>query len=480
MKRMECNRDDAIRQAVGKYESGEFLKILAHRISYRTESQNPTQASVLRAYLTDEIGPVLKKLGFHTRIRENPVVASAPMLIAERIEDSNLPTVLTYGHGDVVYGYDKQWRDGLNPWELVVEGDRWYGRGIADNKGQHSVNFSALEAVIDARNGKLGYNVKVIFETGEEIDSPGLKEVCRAEKVALFADLFVASDGPRVSAERPTLFLGSRGECNFELLVKLREGGHHSGNWGGVLRNPAVVLSHAIASLIDRNGRIAVEGLRPTEVPQAVRDALADIELGADASSPKIDPTWGETGLSSAEKVVAWNALEVLAMKSGNPESPVAAIPPFAMAACQLRFVENSDWMHIQEHLEAHFSRLGFAEIQVKVLPPAEATRLALDDPWVQWALTSMRESTGKKPALLPNLGGTVPNAIFANVLGLPTLWVPHSYPACSQHAPNEHFLGSVARESLAVMAGLWWDLGKDAQAIVASRKGRPESVRLS
>ncbi|HEX7989302.1 MAG TPA: hypothetical protein VF513_04015, partial [Stenotrophomonas sp.] len=74
-------------------------------------------------------------------------------------------------------------------------------------------------------------------------------------------------------------------------------------------------------------------------------------------------------------------------------------------------------------------------------------------------------------PALLPNLGGTVPNEIFANTLGLPTVWVPHSYPACSQHAPNEHFLGSVARESLALMAGLWWDLGETALNVISARK---------
>jgi hypothetical protein len=81
-----------------------------------------------------------------------------------------------------------------------------------------------------------------------------------------------------------------------------------------------------------------------------------------------------------------------------------------------------------------------------------------------------MRITTGKKPALLPNLGGTVPNDVFAKTLGLPTLWVPHSYPACNQHAPNEHVLGSVMRESLGVMAGLWWDLGEMGAAIVATR----------
>jgi hypothetical protein len=101
-----------------------------------------------------------------------------------------------------------------------------------------------------------------------------------------------------------------------------------------------------------------------------------------------------------------------------------------------------------------------------------EATRLDPDDPWVSWGLASMQASSGVTPALLPNLGGTLPNDVFACLLQLPTLWIPHSYPACAQHAANEHLLGSVARESLQIMAGIFWDLGEgDAQAIAASRR---------
>ncbi len=469
---MTSSRHNAIARALRLYDSGAFLADLIRRVGFCTESQNPARAGTIRAYLTDEIAPSLAALGFTSRIVENPAAAHAPFLFAERIEDPALPTVLTYGHGDVVRGYDEQWRAGLAPWAVTVEGDRWYGRGTADNKGQHSVNFAALAAVLDARDSRLGYNVKLIFETGEEIGSPGLGAVCAAHCDALAADVFIASDGPRVSAERPTLFLGSRGGATFELLVDLREGAHHSGNWGGALRNPAIVLSHAIASLVDRRGAIAVDGLRPPPISASVRAALADIALGGDADAPAIDPDWGEPGLSPTERVIGWNSLEVLAFKAGNPDAPVNAIPPKAKATCQLRFVVGTDATQLGAHLEAHFARLGFDEVQVSVLHVSPATRLDPDDPWVHWALGSLNASTGKKPALLPNLGGTVPNDVFADTLGLPTLWVPHSYPACAQHAPNEHLLGSVAREALAVMAGLWWDLGVDAARLAGSARG--------
>jgi hypothetical protein len=89
------------------------------------------------------------------------------------------------------------------------------------------------------------------------------------------------------------------------------------------------------------------------------------------------------------------------------------------------------------------------------------ATRLDPDHPWVRWASASIETTTGKRPAILPNLGGSLPNDIFADDLGLPTVWVPHSYAACSQHAPNEHMLAPIAREALKVMTGLYWDLGE-------------------
>ena len=89
------------------------------------------------------------------------------------------------------------------------------------------------------------------------------------------------------------------------------------------------------------------------------------------------------------------------------------------------------------------------------------ASRTDFDSPWVNWAANSIRQTTGKAPAILPNIGGSLPNGVFAEGLGLPTIWIPHSYPGCSQHAPDEHILLPVTEEALAIMAGLFWDLGE-------------------
>lgn len=442
------------------FDQGHFLLELGRRVAHRTESQEATSGPALMAYLTDEIVPAIERLGFTWDIHLNPDPRHGPFLIARRIEDAALPTVLIYGHGDVVRGYDDQWKDGLSPWAVTVVGDRWYGRGTADNKGQHSINLAALERVLAAR-GKLGFNVKLLIEMGEEAGSPGLHDICRTHAEALAADVLIASDGPRLKAEQPTLFLGSRGAANWDLVVDLRDGGHHSGNWGGLLANPGTILSHAIASMVDARGQILVDRLRPPPIPNSVRQALAPIEPGEPAG-PAIDSDWGEAGLTPAERVFGWNALEVLAYRTGNPDNPVNAIPPRASAHMQLRFVVGTDWENLETILRDHLDAHGFHQVKVVMAdePVMRATRLDPDMPWVRWAVGSMQATTAKAPAVLPNLGGSLPNDCFAEILGLPTLWVPHSYPACSQHAPNEHLLAPVVREGLQIMTGLFWDLG--------------------
>jgi acetylornithine deacetylase/succinyl-diaminopimelate desuccinylase-like protein len=459
-------RDAALAAAALAFDSGAFARDLARRVAMPTESENPQRAAVLRDYLVDEIAPALAVFGIDSALYDNPVAGAPPLLIGERIEDPSLPTVLVYGHGDVVRGHEGRWHDGRDPWALTAHGDRWYGRGSADNKGQHSINLAALAALQSVRGGSLGFNVKWLVEMGEETGSPGLAEFCAAHRTQLAADVLIASDGPRLRADRPTVYLGTRGVANFDLTLKLRQGGHHSGNWGGLLRNPGTVMASAIACLVDGRGRILVDGLRPPPIPASVRQALSDIDVGGDLHDPAIDTGWGEPGLSPAERVFGWNTLEVLAFTTGNPAQPVNAIPPEAKAFMQLRFVVGTDAGRLREFVRARLQQQGFGDIEVSEPVLMAATRLDPDNDWVRLALRSIERTTGQKPALLPNLGGSLPNDVFADILGLPTVWVPHSYPACSQHAPNEHLLAPVVREGLRMMAGLFWDLGEQAAAL--------------
>ena len=456
-------RANAIRSVQSYFDEGGFVDDIGRRVAIRTESQAEGTLDILRAYLTGEMQPAMERMGFSCRVLENPIPGRGPFLLAERIEDQKLLTLFSYGHGDVIRGLDSQWRDGLSPWKIRREGDRLYGRGTADNKGQHTINLAALERVLQVR-GRLGFNAKVLIETGEEVGSPGLRELCQQNTDMFKADVFIASDGPRLAPQRPTLFLGSRGAMNFDLSLDLREGGHHSGNWGGLLANPAIILAHALATITTPQGKLLVPEWRPQKLPDSVREALKDCVVDGGQDAPQIDPDWGEPGLTPAEKVYGWCSFEVLAYTSGNPETPVNAIPPRASAHCQIRFTVDVDYNSFLPSLRRHLDKHGFQQVQII---PAEkgfmrASRLDPHHPWVKWAVDSIVRTTDVNPSVLPNLGGSLPNDIFSKILGLPTLWVPHSYASCSQHAPNEHLLLPLARQGLEMMAGLFWDLGEE------------------
>jgi len=453
-------RAGAVARVRAGLRDGTFWTRLAERVAVASESQNPDSAPALGAYLAGQIGPALDRLGVTWSIHDNPLPGAGPILVGERREADELPTVLTYGHGDVVLGMADRWRDGLEPWRTVREGERVYGRGTADNKGQHSVNLAALEAVL-AERGRLGFNIRFLFETGEEIGSRGLREFCTTHRDALTADVLIASDGPRLAPNRATLFLGARGTANYRFTLKFRDGAHHSGNWGGLLANPGIVLTHALATMVDRRGRILVPDLLPPPIPNSVRRALADCVVEGGPDAPAIDPDWGEPSLTPWERVFGWNTFEILAFGVGDAANPVNAIPGEATAVAQIRFVAGSEHAKFLPAMRRHLAEQGYEAIEVEALRDAMmATRTDPDHPWVRRVRDSIEATLGHPPALLPNLGGSLPNDVFSDILGMPTIWIPHSYSACSQHAPNEHALVPILEEGLELMAGLFWDIG--------------------
>lgn len=457
-------RDAAIAAATAYLTSGDFETDLARRVAIPTESQTPEGLPHTRRYLELEMIPAFEAMGFSWTIFENPKPGVGPVLLATRDEGADL-TVLGYGHGDVIRGQEDQWTKGAGPWVTAREGERLYGRGTADNKSQHTINMAAMNAVLQTR-GQLGYNAKFIIEMAEENGSQGLGDVIAANMDAFKADVFIASDGPRVRPERPTLSLGARGGMNFDLVCDLREGGHHSGNWGGALADPVMILANALSSICGPTGQIMIPEWLPPAMSNAVRAALADVTLDPGPDGPVIDPDYGEPGMTTAEKVYGWNSFAVLAISGGNIDAPVNAIQPVARAHCQLRYIAGTDADEILPALRRHLDANGFGRVQVA--PPTEAnaagfgaSRTELDNPWVGRIRDSMQRTTGAPPAIIPQMGGSICNDLFTDLLGLPAIWIPHSYSGCSQHAPDEHILMPMSESALAIMAGVYWDLGE-------------------
>ncbi len=261
------------------------------------------------------------------------------------------------------------------------------GRGTADNKGQHAINIAALRAVHEARGGKLGFNAKFIIEMGEEIGSPDLPKVCEAHREELKADLFLASDGPRLSAERPTIFLGCRGGRRIHLDIELRDGAHHSGNWGGLLANPATILASAIATLVDRNGRIKLDALKPPRISNQVRAALAGRRS---SRRPPMNRLCRRTG-AKTDCRRRNGSMPGIRWKCWRSVPAISTIPPMPFPARPARccsFASSSAPISRMSYrpCEKYLAGNGFADIKVSQSQYFSASRTDIDNPWVGWA----------------------------------------------------------------------------------------------
>ncbi|MEO3388499.1 M20/M25/M40 family metallo-hydrolase [Mesorhizobium sp. CAU 1741] len=454
-------RHQACSEARGSLDEGDFLATLERLVAIPTESQHPEQRHELLRYMSDGVGPLLADMGFDLQSFDVDDPARIPCLLGTRIESETLPTVMIYGHGDVVRGLPDQWRDGLDPWRLERQGDKLYGRGTVDNKGQHLIALQALRAVLQVR-GSLGFNVKFFLDMGEEVGSPGLRSVLSRHREACSADVFIAFDGPRLAVGAPEINLGARGVCNLDLVVRLREGTHHSGHWSGLLADPSILLAHALASILSKEGEILVPGWTPKQIPPAVRQACATLEL-EEQDHPKTEPWWGERGLSRAERIFAWTGVCVLAMQSGRPEAPIHAVQGEARARVSIRHTTDVPSSTFAPALRAHLVANGHGHVEVHEINDDDQFQPARTDPrhpWVRRIAASMAITAGRPIHVIPNNSAGNPSSLFEEELGVPTIWIPYSYPGCEQHGPNEHALVPLLAEGLELTAGIWWDFG--------------------
>ena len=460
---MTGTREGAAARAQARFDAGDYLAALRRLVAVPTESQIADSLPALTRYCTETLPELMAGMGFVHRVLDNPREGRGPVFLATRTEAAGLPSVLIYGHGDVVRGLKGKWSEGFDPWEVTVRGDKWYGRGTVDNKGQHLIAIEALRAVMAERGGRLGFNAKVLVETGEEQGSPGLRDLLRAERELLAADVFIGLDGPRQTTFMPELKLGARGGVAFDLVVKLRDHAHHSGHWGGVLVDPGFVLAQAMACIVDRKGRILVQGWTPPAIPPAVKRAIDELVVEQIEGMPEADPEWGEPGLSTAEKIFGWTSVIVLAAITGHPDAPTNAVQGEARARLQVRHCADIAGAAIVPALRRHLDAQGFAGVEIIPLVERDmfgAARTSPDDPWVGMVANSMARTSNRAPNIVPNSSGSNPSDMFMEELGVPVIWVPNSYAGCNQHGPDEHALAPLLREGLGLMTGIWWDIG--------------------
>jgi acetylornithine deacetylase/succinyl-diaminopimelate desuccinylase-like protein len=366
-----------------------------------------------------------------------------PIVVAERIEDPNLPTIVIYGHYDVQPGDPLDlWK--TSPFEPIVRDGRMLGRGSADDKGQILIHLAALEALLSTR-GKLPVNVRYLFEGEEESSSVNLERWMAANPERCSGDAVIISDSGFFDGNRPALTVGLRGITYMQVDVRNSDVDLHSGSYGGAVINPANALASMIASLHDENRHVTVPGFYDdvVELTPDDRAAFAALPFNEASYLAGIDAkaTQGEAGFSTVERRGARPTLDVNGIWGGfTGDGSKTIIPAHAHAKISCRLVTAQDPAKIALQVEAALKAAAPRGLQVEVqnLGNGYPFLTPLGDPYLSAAANALKETFGADPFYIRE-GGSIPiAALFQRELSLPVVLLGFTPPDDNAHAPNE------------------------------------------
>ncbi|MFQ5915239.1 MAG: dipeptidase [Nitrospinota bacterium] len=388
----------------------------------------------------EQVAEGLRDSGFAAEIHPTQ---RHPVVVAERVEDPALHTVLIYGH------YDVQPPDPLDRWETdpfdpAVRDGYIFARGAHDNKGQIFCHLKAVEAFHRVR-GRLPVNVKFLIEGEEEIGSPNLDGFMRENADRLKADYAVVSDTAHFAEGVPAIMYGLRGLSYLEVILTGPDRDLHSGGYGGTVDNPVNVLVRLLASLMDEDGGVAIPGFYDDVLPLEdwEREAFAALPLDeADyRGSLGVPALFGEKGYSTLERKWARPTLDVNGIYGGyqGPGSKTV-IPCRAGAKVSMRLVPNQDPEKINDLFESTVRERLPKTVRLEVSRYWGSRPVLVDaaSPAVEAGRKALQKGFGRPPVLVRE-GGTIPVvASLQDVLGLDSLLVPFGGPDDRTHSPNE------------------------------------------
>lgn len=355
------------------------------------------------------------------------------------------PTVLVYGHYDVV---PAEMEDGWDtpPFEPVVKDGKIYARGATDDKGQLFIHVKALEAYLKT-HGHAPVNVKFLLEGEEEISSPNLTPVIRANLDLFKADVCVISDSSMRVIEEPAITHSLRGMCYFEIEVQGPREDLHSGFWGGATHNPGLALVEIIQKLYNPDHSIAVPGFYDDVVPltAAEREMLSKVVLTEEQfkDATGVSAVWGEAAYSLRERVSARPTLDINGMWSGwTGPGPKTIIPAKASAKLSSRLVGNQDPDKIFELVKKYVESIAPPTVKVKVslVTKGLPALIPFDLPEMQAASRAYERGWGHAPVFTRG-GGSIPVvADIYNLLKIPVVMMGYGLDTDGLHSPNEHY----------------------------------------
>lgn len=367
-----------------------------------------------------------------------------PVTFGEKIVNHALPTVLIYGHMDVMpVDPIELWKS--KPFEPEIRDGKIFARGADDDKGQSFMHAKAFELMVNTNT--LPCNVKFIVEGEEEIGSPNLRKFMEDNKELLKADVILVSDTGMIAKDIPSITTGLRGLSYMEVEVTGPKKDLHSGLFGGAVANPINVLTKMIASLTDDKGKITIDGFYDDviEVSKQERAEMAKAPFDQEEYKKALDVEEldGEDGFSTNERTGIRPSLDVNGIWGGyTGEGAKTVIPSKAYAKISMRLVPNQDNVKISELFEKHFKAIAPKTVKVKVsaLHGGQGYVSPIEIKGYKAAEKAYTDTFGLKPVPVRS-GGSIPIiSTFEEVLGIKSILMGFGLESDAIHSPNENY----------------------------------------
>ena len=388
-----------------------------------------------------------------------------PMVYGEYHVADGAPTVLVYGHYDVMPAEPLElWKS--NPFEPEVRDGRLYARGADDDKGQSLIQVKAFEYLV--REGKMKANVKFIFEGEEEIGSPSLEPFMIAHRDLLQCDIILVSDTSMIGKDTPSITTGLRGLAYWQMKVTGPNRDLHSGHFGGAVANPINVLCGMLDKVIDADGRITIPGFydKVLPIPEAEREMIREIPFDEEKYMQAIgvDALQGEAGYNTLERNSCRPSFDICGIWGGyTGEGSKTVLPSEAFAKVSCRLVANQDHEEISRAFVEFMQQIAPKSVKVEVTPMhgGQGYVCPIDLPAYKAAEAGFEKAFGKKP-LAARRGGSIPIiATFEKVLGVKTILMGFGLEQNAIHSPNESMDLEVFENGIVAVAEFYQALCK-------------------
>ena len=368
-----------------------------------------------------------------------------PVVFAEKKYDPKAPTVLVYGHYDVMPVDPLDLWDS-NPFEPVIRDGAIYARGANDDKGQTFMHLKVFEYLV--REGLLRHNIKFILEGEEEMGSAALVKWLPAHRKLLACDIILVSDTTMMDRRIPSINCGMRGICYMEVKVTGPKKDLHSGHYGGGVYNPINTLCKMIDSLIDADGHITVGGFYDNVIELSRKDrrmlARAPFDKKAFMEEIGVADLTGEKGYTTKERIGIRPCLDVNGIWGGYiGEGSKTVIPSEAHAKISMRLVPDQDSHTIAKLFAKHFRKIAPKGVKVEVEERhgGEGFLIPISSRAYKAASRAMGEVYGIEPVPSRGGGSIAVLAQMQHHLKADPLLMGFGLERDAIHSPNESYL---------------------------------------